>query len=49
VQEEFTRWGVSGYIRIDERWGITLGYKDTITGMNTGDVVGYWAGVVFKI
>lgn len=49
VQEEFTRWGVSGYIRVDERWGISLGYKDTITGKNTGDVVGYWAGVVFKI
>lgn len=49
VQEEFTRWGVSAYVRIDERWGLSLGYKDTITGKNTGDVVGYWGGIVVRI
>jgi Putative MetA-pathway of phenol degradation len=49
VEEEWTRWGVSAYVRVDERWGVTLGYKATITGENTGDVTGYWLGVVFKI
>lgn len=49
VQEEWSRWGISAYWRIDERWGVTLGYKDTITGKNTGDVTGYWLGVVVKI
>lgn len=49
VQEESERWGVSLYARLNERLGLTAGWKTTIDGKNTGDVDGYWFGVVFKL
>lgn len=49
VQEEFTRIGISAYFRLNEKFGVTAGYKETLDGRNTGDVYGYWLGVVFKL
>jgi Putative MetA-pathway of phenol degradation len=47
--EEFSRWGISAYVRVTEQFGVTAGFKDTIDGKNTGDATGFWLGVVFKI
>lgn len=48
TQEEWERWGVQLYGRITENIGVTLGWRETIDGKNTGDVTSYWGGVVFK-
>ena len=49
VEEDSTRLGVSLYARIDERLGFTAGWKTTRDGKNTGDVDGYWFGVVYRL
>jgi len=46
VEEDYTRWGIAAYVRITEMLGLTGGYKDTLQGKNTGDVTGYWIGIV---
>ncbi len=48
VQEESDRAGVSLYARLNDTVGVTLGWKTTLDGKNTGDVDGYWAGVVLR-
>jgi hypothetical protein len=49
VQEEYRRWGISAYVRLNEKIGFTVGYRDTLDGRNTGDVTSYWVGVVYKL
>ncbi len=49
VDEDWERVGVSVYARIDERYGISAGWKQTVDGRNTGDIDGgYWLGLVWK-
>jgi hypothetical protein len=49
VEEDYYRWGIGTYLRLNEHIGVTAGYKATIDGKNTGDSWSYWAGIVFKI
>ncbi len=49
VEEESERVGVSIYARLNETIGLSAGWKTTIDGRNTGEVDGYWAGLVFRI
>lgn len=46
VEEDYTRWGIGAYVRITEMFGATLGFSNTTAGTNTGDVNGYWLGLV---
>lgn len=48
VQEDYERWGVATYLRWTDRIGVSAGYKATIDGKNTGDLWGWWAGLVFR-
>ena len=49
VEEDIERLGVSLYGRVNDQVGVTLGWKNTLDGRNTGDLTGWWLGVVFKI
>jgi hypothetical protein len=50
VEEEWERYGLSLYARIDERFGISAGWKQTADGKNTGDIDGgYWLGLVWQL
>jgi hypothetical protein len=46
VEEDSERWGIRLFARIDQHSGITLGWKETIDGRNTGDLWGFFAGFV---
>jgi hypothetical protein len=48
VEEDSQRWGVMLFARIEQHSGITVGWKDTIDGRNTGDTRGYWIGVTWR-
>ena len=48
VEEDIERWGVGVYVRVTELLGITGGWKTTIDGKNTGDLDGWWAGIVLS-
>lgn len=49
VEEEYTRYGVRAYARINERFGLTAGWLTTSDGRNTGDVDAYSFGLVFGL
>jgi len=48
VEEEYKRWGVSVIFNVNEQWGVTAGWKDTLDGRNTGDVSGFWFGAYYR-
>ena len=47
-EEEYQRVGLGLYWRIDDRFGLTAGYRTTLDGKNTGDVEGYSFGLVLR-
>lgn len=50
LEEEWERIGVAVYARLDERFALSTGWKQTVDGRNTGDVDGaYWLGLVWKL
>lgn len=49
LQEDVTRAGLSAYYRVDDRVGLTAGWRTTIDGRNTGDSDGLTVGVVFTL
>ncbi len=49
VDEQFRRCGVALRVHLNESLDLTLGVKETLDGKNTGDVRGYWFGLVFKL
>jgi len=48
VEEEYQRAGVTIYAHLDQHFGITAGFKTTLDGKNTGDLDGYWVGLVWS-
>ncbi len=48
VEEEYQRAGVTIYARLDKSFGLTAGVKTTLDGKNTGDLDGYWIGLVWS-
>jgi hypothetical protein len=48
VEEDSTRGGVSGYLRLTDRFGATGGCKTTFQGSNTGDSWSWWLGLVLR-
>ena len=48
VEEEYQRAGVTIYAHLDKSFGLTAGWKTTLDGKNTGDLDGYWVGLVFS-
>lgn len=48
VEEDIERWGVSLFLRCTQNLGVTGGWKDTIDGRNTGDLSGWWVGLVLS-
>jgi hypothetical protein len=48
VQEDIERAGVGAYVRLNPKLGISLGWKKTLDGRNTGDLTGWWVGLVMK-
>lgn len=48
VEEEYQRAGVSIYAHLDKHFGLTAGWKTTLDGKNTGDLDGYWVGLVWS-
>jgi hypothetical protein len=49
VEEEYTRYGSSVYLRVQPRFGISLSGWATSAGKNTGDVTGFSFGLVWRI
>jgi hypothetical protein len=47
-QEEFTRVGVTAYVRVTDNFGVNGMYRWTIDGKNTGDTEGFSIGAVLK-
>jgi hypothetical protein len=47
-EEEYTRIGVSAYVRATDQIGVTGMYKWTLDGKNTGDTEGFSIGVVYR-
>lgn len=48
VAEDITRWGIGAYGRLTDSIGVTAGWKETIDGENTGDLTGWWLGLVYR-
>jgi hypothetical protein len=48
TEEDVERVGVSVFVRLDQTFGLTGGWKTTIDGKNTGDLDGWWAGIVLS-
>ena len=48
TEEDVERVGVSVFLRLDQTFGLTGGWKTTIDGKNTGDLDGWWAGIVLS-
>src|SRR5262245_28577590 len=46
-EEEYTRVGVTAYVRINENIGVSGMYRWTLDGKNTGDIEGWSLGMVF--
>jgi hypothetical protein len=47
TQEESSRYGISLYARLGERFGATAGYRTTVDGRNTGDADTLFFGLVY--
>jgi hypothetical protein len=48
VAEQYTRVGISVIVHVNQQWGFTGGWKETLDGRNTGDVTGYWIGAFYR-
>jgi hypothetical protein len=49
TEEEYERYGVRAYAKINDKFGLTAGYLTTSDGKNTGDVDSYNVGIVFGL
>lgn len=49
TEEEYERFGLRAYAKINEKFGLTAGYYSTSDGKNTGDVDAYTFGLVFGL
>lgn len=49
TEEEYERYGVRAYAKLNDRFGLTAGYLTTSDGKNTGDVDSYNIGIVFGL
>lgn len=47
TEEEYERWGLRAYGRVNDTFGVTAGWLTTSDGKNTGDVEAFSLGVVF--
>lgn len=49
TEEEYQRFGLRAYGKLNERFGLTAGWLTTSDGKNTGDVEAYTIGLVFGL
>lgn len=47
TEEEYERWGLRAYGRVNDTFGVTAGWLTTSDGKNTGDVEAFSLGLVF--
>jgi hypothetical protein len=49
VEEDYTRYGVGGYLRVTDGFGVTGMWRTTDDGKNTGDADSFSAGIVVRL